>query len=201
MLKSSFQPSAPLGRRHLGGFNLIEVLVAVAVLAIGLLGVAALQVQGVRYNYGAYARSQAVMIAHDYAERIYANPPGRNGVAADLYAGLDSDEVDCDTEPDSLCGTQSDAGTPAQCSAAQMATYDRYVASCGYPTSTGRSGGVRDLLAEGRLRVNCVDTSDSAAACATGSLHRILVTWQERGTSSSGESTVQDAEFRMVVRP
>lgn len=200
MLKPAPFPRALIRRRHLDGFNLIEVLVAVAVLAIGLLGVAALQVQGVRYNYGAYARSQAVMLAHDYAERIYANPPGRIGVAADLYAGLDSNSMDCDAEPAALCGTQSDADTPVQCAAAEMATYDRYVSSCGYPTSSGRSGGIRDLLTEGRLRVTCVDTSDTAVACATGSLHRILVTWQERGSSNSG-TTVQDAEFRMVVRP
>lgn len=56
------------------GFTLIEVLIAVLVLSIGLLGLAALQANGLRSNFGAYARSQAVILANDMADRIRANP-------------------------------------------------------------------------------------------------------------------------------
>ena len=41
------------------GFSLMEVLVALLVLAIGLLGLAALQARGVKFNHDAYLRSQA----------------------------------------------------------------------------------------------------------------------------------------------
>jgi len=56
------------------GFTLIEVLIAVLVLSIGLLGLASLQANGLRSNFGAYARSQAVILANDMADRIRANP-------------------------------------------------------------------------------------------------------------------------------
>ncbi len=56
------------------GFTLIEVLIAVLVLSIGLLGLASLQANALRSNFGAYARSQAVILANDMADRIRANP-------------------------------------------------------------------------------------------------------------------------------
>ena len=185
-------------QHHHGGFNLIEVMVALAVLSIGLLGIAALQIQGVRFNYGSFSRSQAIMIASDFAERMYANRPAMlNG----NYSGFDSNAVNCSNAPSPICGPQSNVSTPAVCSTAQMATYDRFVASCGYPITGGRYGGVRDLLTAGRLRVNCVDAADADVACTTSRIHRILVNWEERGTDGAGENDIQQAEFRMVVQP
>ena len=56
-----------------GGMTLIEVLVALLVLSIGLLGVAGLQWQALRSNHGAHLRSQATILAHDIADRMRAN--------------------------------------------------------------------------------------------------------------------------------
>ena len=55
------------------GFTLIEVLVAVIVLAIGLLGMAGLQATALRYTSTAYQRSQATSLAYDIADRMRAN--------------------------------------------------------------------------------------------------------------------------------
>ncbi len=55
------------------GFSLIEVLIALLVLAIGLLGLAALQAQGLRFNHDAYVRTQATHIAYDIVDRMRAN--------------------------------------------------------------------------------------------------------------------------------
>ena len=55
------------------GATLIEVLIAVVVLSIGLLGLAGLQVTSVQSNYSAYQRSQATVLANDIAERMRAN--------------------------------------------------------------------------------------------------------------------------------
>lgn len=62
------------------GFTLIEVLVTVLVLAIGLLGLAGLQVTTMRFNHSAYMRSQATNLAYDIADRMRANlGAARNG--------------------------------------------------------------------------------------------------------------------------
>ncbi|MCB1915256.1 MAG: type IV pilus modification protein PilV [Rhodocyclaceae bacterium] len=55
------------------GTSLIEVLVAVLVLAVGLLGVAGMQVSALRNNQAAYERSVATFLASSIAERMAAN--------------------------------------------------------------------------------------------------------------------------------
>jgi type IV pilus assembly protein PilV len=55
------------------GFTLIEVLVALVVLSMGLLGVAALQLTSLRANTSAAQRSQATFLAYDIADRMRAN--------------------------------------------------------------------------------------------------------------------------------
>lgn len=58
---------------HSKGFTLIEVLVAVLVLSIGLLGIAGLQTRSLQFNGDAYYRTQAQLLATDLAERMRAN--------------------------------------------------------------------------------------------------------------------------------
>jgi len=55
------------------GFTLIEVLIAMLVLAIGLLGMAGLQATSLRNNQSAYNRSQATQLAYDISDRMRAN--------------------------------------------------------------------------------------------------------------------------------
>ena len=59
--------------RRESGFSLIEVLVALLVLSIGLLGLAALQAQGLRFNHDAYVRTQATNLAYDIVDRMRVN--------------------------------------------------------------------------------------------------------------------------------
>ena len=56
-----------------GGFSLIEVLVTIAILMIGLLGLAALQTNATIAEMEAYQRSQALVLVQDMADRIGAN--------------------------------------------------------------------------------------------------------------------------------
>ena len=52
------------------GFTLVEILVAMLVLAIGLLGVAALQLRGLQYSFDAHVRGQAASLANGIADRM-----------------------------------------------------------------------------------------------------------------------------------
>lgn len=58
------------------GFTLIEILVAVLILSLGLLGLAGLQAASLRANHSAYLRSQATQLAYDMADRMRANMAG-----------------------------------------------------------------------------------------------------------------------------
>ncbi|MBD8096257.1 type IV pilus modification protein PilV [Pseudomonas fluorescens] len=59
--------------RAQSGMTLIEVLVAVLVLALGLLGAAAIQLHALKYTDSARMTSQASFIAYDMLDRIRAN--------------------------------------------------------------------------------------------------------------------------------
>jgi type IV pilus assembly protein PilV len=58
------------------GMSLVEVLVALVVLSVGMLGIAGLYVEEMRANRTALTRTQAVSLANDMADRIRANPRG-----------------------------------------------------------------------------------------------------------------------------
>ena len=64
------------GRGRAAGFTLAEVLVALAVLGVGLLGAAALTVDTVQAQHRALLRAQAQRLAADLAERLRANRAG-----------------------------------------------------------------------------------------------------------------------------
>lgn len=59
--------------RHQSGMTLIEVLVAVLVLAVGMLGAAVVQLNALKYTDSARMISQASFIAYDMLDRIRAN--------------------------------------------------------------------------------------------------------------------------------
>jgi len=65
------KPYRPRGNQR--GFSLLEVLVAVVVLAFGLLGFALLQTMSVRYVQSANYRTQATNLAYDLSEQMRSN--------------------------------------------------------------------------------------------------------------------------------
>ena len=93
------------------GLSLVETLVALVVLSVGLLGVAALQVQGMSAGQTANFRTHAANLAADMAERIRSNPLG-----LDAYAGPASDN---------RCA--ADAGEALDCTPEQMAAHDLFL--------------------------------------------------------------------------
>jgi type IV pilus assembly protein PilV len=95
------------------GFTLIEILVTVIILAIGLLGLAGLQLGGLRYSFSAYQRSQATIMANDIVDRMRAN---RTVAEAGGY------DIDIGDMP----GEETCTGNGVNCSAADMADADLY---------------------------------------------------------------------------
>lgn len=55
------------------GATLIEVLVAMLILSVGLLGLASMQMTALQSNQSAYYRSQATVLAYDIIDRMRAN--------------------------------------------------------------------------------------------------------------------------------
>jgi type IV pilus assembly protein PilV len=75
------------------GFSMIEVLITIAILMVGLLGLAGLQTQVAAAEFEAYQRAQALVLVQEMADRITANKRNAaNYVMNDLaVAGVEDD--------------------------------------------------------------------------------------------------------------
>lgn len=70
---SSHPPCArSAGPRRDAGAGLVEVLIAVLVLSVGLLGFAGAQMTSLKGGHSAYLRSQASLLAYDITDRMRA---------------------------------------------------------------------------------------------------------------------------------
>jgi len=79
-----------INKQYTHGFSLLEVLIAVLILSIGLLGLAALHATSLKANHGAYHKSQATFLAYDMIDRLRANrPQAINGSYNQLFAAGD----------------------------------------------------------------------------------------------------------------
>ena len=100
--------------KRMHGFSMIELLVAVLVMGIGVLGITGLQMVSLQNNRGALVRAEAVQLGYDILDRIRANP----GVD---YGGL------AFAAPPPAVATNC---YNSVCTEAQMATFDQAVWKC-----------------------------------------------------------------------
>jgi len=99
------------------GFTLIEVLIAIVIMAIGLLGIATMQIVGLKNNQASYYRGQATNLANEFADILRAN---QTQVRANKFGTPAADGVDYTTAT-TLTAATSACTTTAGCSTAQMA--------------------------------------------------------------------------------
>lgn len=86
------------------GFTLIEVLIALIILAIGLLGMATLMMSSLQSSQGAAHRSAATVVAYDLIERMRVNRNEAIKANSD-YAG-DPSTADSDCDPEAGCNAE-----------------------------------------------------------------------------------------------
>lgn len=101
------------------GFSLFEVLVALVILAIGMLGIARLLMVAHKSNSSSYTSQQAVQSAYNIIDRIRANrQAGINGNynATNLVS---TGTPVAPSAPSTNCGTSI-------CSSTEMASYDTW---------------------------------------------------------------------------
>ncbi|GAC33523.1 type IV pilus assembly protein PilV [Paraglaciecola polaris LMG 21857] len=179
---ASFNPlSNALSLIAMKGVGMVEILVTLFILTVGLLGVASLQFVSAFSNADALHRSQAVLVAQQFSERLRAAAaPSVTGAglvvdnqyyADDVYnfADLSCDssalpyECFCLAIPASVPNCQQN-----QCNAAQFAQFDTYEVSCAV-TSAAPS-----LL----ISLTCADNNVlDTDRCSAGARQQIMVTW------------------------
>jgi len=178
-----------MNRRDLqAGFTLIEVLITIVVIAIGLLGLAGLQVATVNNQFEGYQRAQALLLLEDMSNRIRANAP----------AARDGEYTEAD---DYGLQTEADCADPSIDTTAKRDMCEWNIALAG-------SGTVRDV--EGvEANVGSIEGARGCLENIAGStdgetIIRLTIAWQGRTataapTSTCGQNQYGDDEYRRVA--
>lgn len=156
------------------GSSLIEVLASMTILAVGILGINAMQTSTLKSNQNSYMRTQAVYLAQDIIERARSNA---QGIATGGYN---------DPAPVATTACQTSAGcTSAQMAANDVAQWETAVAAA-LPSGAG---------------VVCLDASPddgtpAAPACSdTGALYTVKIWWDDNRDGT------QNQRFVMPFQP
>ncbi len=166
-----------------GGFSLIEVLVAMLVLAIGVLGTAGSQLAALQTRHGTGLMSSGVQLAGSLADRMRANAPQAHaGDALNPYLRLDYDALA--EGPPAAPALMCFAG--AVCNGAQMAAFDLYeikqALHAGFPgarVKVCRDGAV-PVKGAGKLAWSCAGGGNAPIVIKLG--------WRTRGQDGDESS-------------
>lgn len=145
-------------RRQLQGIALLEILIAVVVLSIGLLGLAGIQMLGSKSTQNAHSKYQATMLTQGMLEKIRANPQGD-------YEQV----VQCNIPLVDDCSVVT-------CTEDELAFYDIYTTQCGVVVAGNRVGGLNNLLLNGTITISC---PPPAGDCSDNRIN-IVTQWNER---------------------
>lgn len=152
------------------GVALLEVLIAMLVIAVWMLSNAGLQLGALKFQKSAESRLRAVTLASEIAERMEANPRG----AQSGYYALDA--TSSATSASTNCASLS-------CSPQQLAAFD-------LAQWTGLAASTIDLV-ETRI--------DSVAAAGGATAYQISLSWKEpRGRQRYAGSTGTESTETMT---
>ena len=151
------------------GMSLIEVLVALLIFGVGIVGFAALQLKSVRQVEETYSRSQAMSIAQDFIERARIN----FSADAQQYYLLPSSWSDDLNDPGDCIVTGEVPSADDGCGPLAMARSDVYEV---------RSG-LSNLLSGGKISF---DTCES--------VYCVTVAWGETQVDDCDQSSFVDGE-------
>ena len=135
------------------GFSLLEVLIALLVLSVGLLGIAGLQTFSLQFNHQSYERTQATVLISEMFEKIAANP---TAARAGIFDGINTS------------GSFTYGSCPTSCTATQLANFDlsRWKMAIEDPRK----------LAQGQGRIARIP---DPVAGASGFVYEITINWVE----------------------
>jgi type IV pilus assembly protein PilV len=170
-------------KRRQRGVSLIEVLIAVLIFSIGLIGLASLMMMAARSNHAAYQRTQVTFLADGMADRMRSNPLGLwNGSYNEKKYPV-SGSTDCER---------------AACSPASLATRDKQVWSDLLKTS----------LSDPAATVDCTTASSFIPGADLlkrrppyGGHCAMTISWNERNAGDTNHSDTARQTFAWEFQP
>jgi type IV pilus assembly protein PilV len=175
----------PNNTQH-AGFSLIEVLVAIVIISIGVLGLVAMQGRTIQFTQDSAQRNTAAMLADDLVEQIRSN---RDAVVDASGVRSNSNYYKAPAANFPTTGVAA-CRTATGCNANQMAT-DHLVQ---WVIQVRNSLPVDDATLNAAYII-CRDSTPATAACDNlGSAIKIQIAWISRTTENAPEA--DDANSR-----
>lgn len=174
------------------GIGIIEVLVALLVVSIGVLGVAGLQLAGLQNSAGSFNRAKALLLAENMATQMRNNP---EAIANGGFNSFDSSNVSCATRPVPYCQASA-TGAGDYCTPAELASFDSALVACGDWGGTNSRQGVNGSLPNGQISIQC-DT----APCDADSTYTVSVSWTEGQHVTSDRDDTVTRSVQVKMRP
>ena len=163
-------------KREYRGFTLLEVLVAVVIVSLGMLGVEALLVTVQKADTSSYIQQQAVQTAYDMLDRMRANLQGAQaGYYNGTYTGTPATPPACQ-------------GIGNTCSAQQLAQFDTSQWTGSIDTLPGGTGTIASS-ASTNGNVNVAVTVSWSDAPAVQAIEQFKASSQKQNTGLSNIRT------------
>ena len=200
MKTARIRPHGAAGART-AGFTLIEVLVAIVIASIGLLGVAAMQASTLKNAGGARYRSQAIVLGQDMADRLRANLEGMMASNRAVDTGYNRPRTSIN---DAAYATPVPACRSGGCTPAQMAEDDLATWNARLAASLPRGTGVVCIDSGSSTTTPTFDGTTIDPQCdGLGTMFAIKIFWLDnRGqTDDSAATTGAYSVFTTRVAP
>jgi len=159
------------------GFSLVDVLVALTILSIGLLGVAALQFMSKRSNFEAVQRTAASMLAQDIIERMRANYGGLTTYAGTLEDGGKTygNVSQGSTDPNPCTSSATQCGNADQTAKHDLWEWEQTIDGA---AETMTSGGVTTNTGGLVLPTACIYSKVSGGAASRSGNYVVTIAWR-----------------------
>ncbi len=167
------------------GVSLIEVMMAVLIFSIGLIGLASLMVMATRSNHAAYLRTQVVFLANSMAGRMSGNPIA-------IWKGNYNGSYPVSS---SVVGCAS--GSP--CNPADLATHDQRLWSA--QLNTFLPNPVATIACSGVGTVGYDPTSQLPMRPPYGGTCKMKIAWSEQGAGNQSNSGNTPQTFTWEFQP
>ena len=106
------------------GFTLLEVMIALLIFSLGLMGLAGLLTTSVKTNHSAYLRTQAIFLAQGMADRMRANPLAVWNTTSTTNYHLNTVQTTVGTAPSAASLTTTVTDCSLGCDFSTVATRD-----------------------------------------------------------------------------
>lgn len=148
------------------GFTLLEVMIAMVIFSIGLLGLAGIQATAIQNNNSAYTRTVSMQLAYNMADVLRASTDNTGNII-DTFDGVDTAIPSSATS----CVQKNGAGPPS-CTETDLANFEIF---------------------HWKKRIEKELASGLGSISKTGDIYTITIMWDDEHTGATGTACSTDS--------